>query len=72
MEFGLDDGQLQMQLTVARFCADRFPLDAIGRREEGMPVDRGSWQEMETLGMLGLLAGDSGRGWTASASSKGS
>ncbi len=61
MEFGLDDGQLQMQQTVARFCADRFPLHSIGRRE-GLPVDRGSWQEMATLGMLGLLAGDTGRG----------
>jgi len=58
MEFGSDDGQLQMQQTVARVCADRFPLRSIGRRA-GMPSRR----EMATLGMLGLLTGDTGGGW---------
>ena len=39
MEFRLDEGQVELQQTVARFCADRFPLDALVARE-GAPVDR--------------------------------
>ncbi len=57
MEFGLDEGQLQLQQTVARFCTERFPLDAIGSREP-QPVDRGTWAQMAALGMLGFLAGE--------------
>ena len=34
MEFRLDAGQVELQQTVARFCADRFPLDA-RRRARG-------------------------------------
>ena len=65
MEFRLDAGQVELQQTVARFCADRFPLDALGARELA-PVDRPAWAEMAGLGMFGLLldevAGGSGLG----------
>jgi len=54
MEFRLDDGQIELQQTVARFCADRFPLDAVAARE-GAPVDRSAWARMAELGVLGLL-----------------
>jgi alkylation response protein AidB-like acyl-CoA dehydrogenase len=65
VEFRLDEGQLSLQDTVARFCADRFPLDAVVARE-GRPTDRAQWAEMAGLGILGLLlpepAGGSGLG----------
>ena len=65
MEFGLDPAQVELQQTVARFCADRFPLDAVGARE-GTATDRGAWSAMADLGMFGLLlpeaAGGSGLG----------
>lgn len=54
MEFRLDDGQVELQQTVARFCADRFPLDAVAARE-GAPLDRSVWSELAGLGVLGLL-----------------
>ena len=54
MEFGLDPAQVELQQTVARFCADRFPLDAVGARE-GIATDRGAWSAMADLGMFGLL-----------------
>src|SRR5262245_7495108 len=57
MDFRLDDGQLELQQTVARFCADRCPLDAVGARE-GAPTDRACWKEMAELGMFGLLVHD--------------
>ncbi len=40
MEFRLDAGQVELQQTVDRFFADRFPLDGLAERE-GAPVDRG-------------------------------
>ena len=54
MEFRLDEGQVALQQTVARFCADRFDLDGVVARE-GRPVDRGHWREMAALGVFGLL-----------------
>ena len=52
MEFRLDDGQVELQQTVARFCADRFPLDGLAERE-GAPVDRArlgaSWRSIGRL-----------------------
>lgn len=65
MEFSLDEGQVELQQTVARFCADRFPLDAVVARE-GLPTDRAQWAALADLGLLGLLlaedAGGSGLG----------
>src|SRR5262245_1587505 len=60
MDFRLDDGQLELQQTVERFCAARFPLDAVGSRE-GARTDRECWSAMAELGMFGLLL-DEGRG----------
>ena len=37
MEFRLDEGQVELQETVARFCAARFPLDGVVARE-GAPA----------------------------------
>jgi hypothetical protein len=41
MEFRLDSAQVELQQTVARFCADRFPLAAVVERE-GAATDRAS------------------------------
>jgi len=54
MEFRLNDEQIALQQTVARFCADRFALDSIATRE-GKSTDRGTWAAMAALGMFGLL-----------------
>jgi alkylation response protein AidB-like acyl-CoA dehydrogenase len=54
MEFRLDEGQVELQQTIRRFCVDRFPLDAVGTRE-GTPVDRSDWAELAGLGVLGIL-----------------
>lgn len=63
MEFRLDDDQVGLQQTVARFFQDRFPLDAIHERE-GAPVDRETWTALADLGTFGLLvdAADGGSG----------
>ncbi len=65
MEFRLDPAQVELQQTVARFCADRFPLASVDARE-GVPTDRDAWSAMADLGMFGLLlpesAGGSGLG----------
>ena len=57
MEFRLDSGQVELQQTVVRFCADRFPLDAVVEREDA-PVDRARWTDMAALGVFGLLVDD--------------
>ena len=44
MEFRLDPGQVELQQTVDRFCADRFPLEGLVGRE-GAPVDLTVWSE---------------------------
>ena len=54
MEFGLDEAQVDLQQTVARFCADRFPLDSVSERE-GVPIDPTAWRELADLGVLGML-----------------
>jgi len=55
MEFRLDEEQLELQDTVRRFCAARFPFERIGERcSRG--VDRAAWREMAALGMFGVLA----------------
>ena len=65
MEFGLDPGQVELQQTVERFFADRFPLAGVGDRE-GAPVDRGTWAALAAMGLFGLVtaedAGGSGLG----------
>jgi alkylation response protein AidB-like acyl-CoA dehydrogenase len=61
MEFGLDPGQLELQQTVERFFADRFPLDGVGDRE-GVPVDRGTWGDLAAMGLFGLVQDDDAGG----------
>jgi alkylation response protein AidB-like acyl-CoA dehydrogenase len=55
MEFRLDEEQLELQDTVRRFCAARFPRERIAQRE-GAAVDRTAWRELAELGVFGLLA----------------
>ncbi len=55
MEFRLDEEQLELQDTVRRFCAARFPLERIAQRD-GQGVDRATWRELAELGVFGLLA----------------
>lgn len=54
MEFRLDPGQVELQQTVRRLFADRFPLDGVGGRE-GARVDRDAWANMARVGITGLL-----------------
>ena len=61
MEFRLDEGQVELQETVARFCAARYPLDGVVARE-GAPLDRAVWSELAELGVLGLLAAEADGG----------
>ena len=61
MEFGLDPGQVELQQTVERFFADRFPLDGVGDRE-GAPVDRGTWGDLAAMGLFGLVPDDDAGG----------
>ena len=61
MEFALDDAQLGLQETVARFCVDRFSFDSIPSRE-GAPVDPKAWGELASLGVFSLLVPESDGG----------
>lgn len=63
MDFRLDEGQIELQQTVERFCSARFPLDEVGGRER-TATDRACWSEMADLGIFGLLLseGDGGSG----------
>jgi alkylation response protein AidB-like acyl-CoA dehydrogenase len=54
MDFRLDEEQLELQDTVRRFCAARFPAERIAERD-GQRVDRNAWRELAGLGVFGLL-----------------
>ena len=68
MEFRLDEGQIELQQTVARFCTDRFPFTSIAEREDG-PLDRTAWSGLADLGVLALLLPESAGGGGRSARS---
>jgi alkylation response protein AidB-like acyl-CoA dehydrogenase len=55
VDFRLDNEQLALQGAVRAFCADRYPLDAIGSRD-GMPLSSTRWGELLDLGAFSLLA----------------
>jgi alkylation response protein AidB-like acyl-CoA dehydrogenase len=60
VDFRLDDEQLALQDAVGAFCADHFPIDAIGSRE-GAPFSSTTWGALSDLGVFSLLApGDHG------------
>jgi alkylation response protein AidB-like acyl-CoA dehydrogenase len=65
MDFRLDESQIELQATVARVCADQFPLDDIARLEV-TATDRARWAQLVELGVFGILldedAGGSGLG----------
>jgi len=63
MEFRLDEAQIDLQQTLARFCEDQFPPDSIAG-SEGQRVDPNRWTQMAELGTFGLLLGapDGGSG----------
>ena len=54
MEFRLDDGQVALRDTIARFCADHFGVERAAERE-GQPVDRARWRELGDLGIFELM-----------------
>jgi len=61
MDFRLDEQQLELQDTVRRFCAARFPLERIAERD-ARGVDPTAWREMAELGVFGLLEAGAGGG----------
>jgi len=61
MDFRLDEEQLALQETIGRFCAARFPLEGMARRE-GQRVDRTAWRELAEIGVFGLLGSGADRG----------
>jgi alkylation response protein AidB-like acyl-CoA dehydrogenase len=60
MDFHLDDDQLALQDSVARFCRTRWPLDGVGERPTG-GLDRAGWKELVDLGVTTLMV-DEARG----------
>lgn len=61
MEFRLDASQVELSDTVARYCADHFPFDAIAARE-GAGIDRDAWRELAAMGVLGLRCSEAAGG----------
>jgi alkylation response protein AidB-like acyl-CoA dehydrogenase len=61
MDFRLDEEQRELQETLRRFCAARFPAERIAQRD-GRPLDRTVWRELAELGVFGLLSSKSGLG----------
>ena len=61
MEFRLDEAQIALQETVARFCAASFPFDAVTARE-GATIDPAAWRELADLGVLGMLQSEEAEG----------
>jgi alkylation response protein AidB-like acyl-CoA dehydrogenase len=55
MDFRLDDEQLALQDAVRSFCAARFSLGGVTRRE-GAPIDRAVWRAMGDMGVWGVMA----------------
>jgi alkylation response protein AidB-like acyl-CoA dehydrogenase len=55
MDFHLDDDQLALRDTVARFCRDRWPLEELAERPEDA-FDRSRWTELVELGPPSLMA----------------
>src|SRR5690349_15434598 len=61
MQFRFDEDQLAMRDTVRAMCANHFDLARVGERE-GEPATAVAWAALADLGVLGMLAGDSGVG----------
>ena len=57
MEFRLDETQVGLQETIARFCIDRVPFDSIAARER-TPLDRDLWLELAALGVQSLMTAE--------------
>jgi alkylation response protein AidB-like acyl-CoA dehydrogenase len=63
MDFRLDDQQLALQETVATFCASRYPLDGLGRRETADAASTArAWSGLAELGVFSILRPESGGG----------
>jgi alkylation response protein AidB-like acyl-CoA dehydrogenase len=60
MDFRLDEEQRELQDTLRRFCAARFPLERLAQRDAR--IDRLTWRELADLGVFGLLAPETGLG----------
>src|SRR5690349_664944 len=61
MQFRFDDDQLAMRDAVRAFCAEHYALDSVAARE-GARTDAATWSGLAELGVLGMLADDSGVG----------
>jgi alkylation response protein AidB-like acyl-CoA dehydrogenase len=61
MDFRLDEDQLAMRDAVRSFCGDRFDLTRIAERE-GAEVDDATWSSLVEMGVVAMLAADSGFG----------
>jgi len=61
MDLHLDDDQLALQETVARFCGDRWPLEGLAERPADA-FDRGAWKELVELGVPSLMAPEASGG----------
>ncbi len=63
MDFRLDDQQRALQDTVAGFCATRYPLDEVARREATSPAStRAAWRELSELGVFSLMVPEAAGG----------
>jgi alkylation response protein AidB-like acyl-CoA dehydrogenase len=57
MDFRLDEEQRELQETIRRYCAARFPAERIAQRDE-RPLDRAAWRGLAELGVFSLLAAE--------------
>jgi alkylation response protein AidB-like acyl-CoA dehydrogenase len=61
MDFRFDEDQLAMRDAVRSLCADHFDLTRVAERD-GAPLDEATWAALVELGIIGMLAPDSGFG----------
>lgn len=62
MDFRLDDEETTLRDTVADFCAARYPLDEIARREAESDVSSAVWADLEDLGVFSVLVPEAAGG----------
>ena len=61
MDFRFDEDQLAMRDAVRSLCGDHFDLTRVAERD-GAPLDEATWAALVELGIIGMLAPDSGFG----------
>jgi len=58
MDFHLDDDQLALRESAARFCGERWPLDRVSERPGGA-LDREAWDALLALGLTSAMVAES-------------